>query len=185
MIVVKIAIVASRKRIDRMVKISRIESLITLRTHRAIRYPPMPTPRATPLRQRKRTHRPIRATTNTNFMMIPEAREFCFISFILSFLITSDIFFHASSVSFGRFLFQGQQAGIGFQTSIFFRLNTLVQQGKRKILEKTEGLNMWSKSRTYLCPMNKMTEIEEVISIVEVGMERKKFYLYCKLQFYD
>ncbi len=49
MIIVKIAIIASRKRIDRMVKTSRIESLITLRTHRAIRYPPMPTPRATPI----------------------------------------------------------------------------------------------------------------------------------------
>ncbi|NLX81086.1 MAG: hypothetical protein GXZ03_05935 [Proteiniphilum sp.] len=49
MIVVKIAIVASRKRIDSIVKTSRIDSRITLRTHRTIRYPPMPTPRATPL----------------------------------------------------------------------------------------------------------------------------------------
>ena len=124
----------------RMEKTTRIDSLIILRTQRAIRYTPALAPTASLFWYRKRTHSPTRATTNTNFMMIPEVREFCFINFILSFLITSDIFFHASSVSFGRFLFKVQQIGIGFLKSIFFLLNTLDRKGKRKIWEKTARL---------------------------------------------
>lgn len=73
------------------------------------------------------------ATLKPNFMMIPEAREFCFNMFF-SFLITMTFFFmrHPSCRSF---LFHRATKGmIVFQNGdVFCVINTLAARGKRKI----------------------------------------------------
>lgn len=102
-------------------------------------------------------HRATTATPKPNFMMIPEGREFCFIIF-LSFLITATFFFMRHPPCRSFFVSRATSWYRLLDRHIFSDKYARLK-GKRKISAKTDRRkNMQTKSRSYLCPMNRKTD---------------------------
>lgn len=149
-----------KARIDNIILMN---SFTSLNTRLRIRYPPI-SPVITEVFILTcvtiHAHRATIATPKPNFMMIPEGREFCFIIF-LSFLITATFFFMRHPPCRSFFVSRATYGYRLLDRHIFSSVNTLAWKERGRFLRKPIGTRICrTKSRSYLCPMNKMTDQE-------------------------
>lgn len=138
-----------------------IKSFTILNTRQIIRYPPI-----SPVKTEVfiltcvtiQTHRATIATPKPNFMMIPEGREFCF-NIFLSFLITATFFFMRHPPCRSFFVSRATNGYRLLDRHIFSSVNTLAWKERGRFLRKPIGVRICrTKSRSYLCPMNRKTD---------------------------